>query len=112
AINSSKLFVEPALKVRLERAPVQRVRGKRVGGLVACSGPAPGEYADHGPAAEEADERQGPGEEVEPVPRRGRQDPRPPLLDELVLDLAPGRALVDPPRDVALDPLRRRGVRL
>src|SRR5215210_5464587 len=111
AIEASELFVEPSLLARLERMPVLRPALRRRLGL-ALAGPAPREHAQDGRGAEDAGERQQPGEQIEAVPLGRGEDPLAPLVDELPLDLAASRASLDAPLDVDLDPLCRGRVRL
>src|SRR6478736_3168215 len=112
APSATKTTVNPSANAALILG-AERPRGQRpLRCGLALARPAPGERADHRRAAEDADDRQQPREQVEPVPRRRGEDPRPPLRHQPALDLAarvPGR---DPLLDLGLDPLRGRRVRL
>src|SRR2546423_7913607 len=107
-IEAPQLFVDPRLELRVERS-LGRLGWTR---LFATAGPPPSDNPHRSCPAEDQDQRQHPGEQVEPVPRWRREYPRPVLRDQLPLDLAARITRGDPPLDVALDLRRRRRVRL
>src|SRR3954452_1827819 len=111
AIEARELFVEPALLVRPERVPVLRPALRRRLRL-ARPRPPPREDPQDRRAAEDADQRQQPCDQVEAVARRRRQDSLPPLRDEPLFDLAAAVARRDPLLDLRLDALCCRRVRL
>src|SRR6187200_2427377 len=80
-VEASKLFVHPAVELRVER------RAGRYG-LGPPARPAPHEPADGDRADTERDERQDPREQVQALLRRLGEHCRPELGDELALDLA------------------------
>src|SRR4051812_28958941 len=81
-VEASKLFGHATIQLRVER------RSGRDARQLSRARPAPGEPPEHQRAEPGTDERQHPREQVEPVLRRLREDRRPELQDELVLDLA------------------------
>src|SRR5437588_12880044 len=103
AIEAGERLVNAPLELRIE--PLRRLG-------IARAAPAPDACADRRGGDEDAGDRQPPREQVEALPRRRREDRLAELRDELLLDLAVGRALCAPPRDVRLEALRDRRVRL
>src|SRR6185437_15590255 len=69
--------------------------------------PAPDADREQDSAPEDPAERQPPGEEVEALMRRRREDALPEVGHELVLDLLRAPALRDPSGDLRLDVLCR-----